>query len=61
MMLGLFQSISLTFTTLKDGKLVLRTWMHYFRVPKLWSIHFTPLDQQWCLGVFRSISLAFSM
>jgi hypothetical protein len=26
-------------------------------VPKLWSIHSSPLDPKWCLGMFRSISL----
>jgi hypothetical protein len=31
--------------------------MHPFRVPKLWSIHSTPLDPKWCMGVFWSISL----
>jgi hypothetical protein len=40
-----------------DEKLVFRTWMHYFGVPKLWSIHSNSLDPKWCLGVFRSISL----
>jgi undecaprenyl pyrophosphate phosphatase UppP len=35
--------------------------MHYFRVPKLRSIHSTPLDPKCCLGVFQSISLIFGM
>jgi uncharacterized protein YuzB (UPF0349 family) len=33
--------------------------MLYFRVLRLRSIHSTPLDQKWCLGVFQSISLTF--
>jgi hypothetical protein len=33
--------------------------MHYFGVPKLWSIQSTPLDPKWCLGVFWSILLTF--
>jgi hypothetical protein len=41
----------------KDGKLMLRAWIHYFGVPKLWSIHSSPLDPKWWLGVLRSISL----
>jgi hypothetical protein len=35
-------------------------WMHYFGVPKFWSIHSTPLDPKWCLRVFRNILLTFS-
>jgi hypothetical protein len=35
--------------------------MHYFRKPKLWSTHYTPLDPKWCLRVFRCILLTFSM
>jgi hypothetical protein len=35
--------------------------VHYFGVPKLWSIQSTPLDPKWCLGVFRCILLTFSM
>jgi hypothetical protein len=30
-----------------------------FGIPKLWSIDSTPLDPNWCLGVFQSISLTF--
>jgi hypothetical protein len=41
-------------------KLTFRSWMHYFGVPKLRSIHSTPLDPKWCLGVLQSISLTFS-
>jgi hypothetical protein len=33
--------------------------MHYFGVMKLWSIHSTPLEPKWCLGVFQSVSLTF--
>jgi hypothetical protein len=36
-----------------------RAWMHFLGVPKLWSIHSTPLDPNWCLWVFRRISLSF--
>jgi hypothetical protein len=35
--------------------------MHYFGVPKLPSMHSTPLEPKQCLGVFRTISLAFGM
>jgi hypothetical protein len=35
--------------------------MHYFRKRKLWSIHSTPLDPKWCLGVVRCLLLTFSM
>jgi hypothetical protein len=41
----------------KDAKLVLQVWMHNFEAPKLRSIHSTPLDPKWYMGVFRSISL----
>jgi acid stress-induced BolA-like protein IbaG/YrbA len=40
-------------------KTCVRTWMHYFRVPKLWSIHSSLLDPKWCLGVFQTILLTF--
>jgi hypothetical protein len=33
--------------------------MHYFGVPKLWSIRSKPLDPKWCLWVFQMISLTF--
>jgi uncharacterized protein YuzB (UPF0349 family) len=46
---------------LKNAKLVFCAWMHYFIVTKLRSIHSTPLDPKWCLGVFQSISLTFGM
>ena len=58
----MFWSVSEHFANLrhiKDAKLVFWVWMHYFRVPKLRSIHSTPLDPKWCLGVFQSISLTF--
>jgi hypothetical protein len=35
--------------------------MDCFGVPKLWSIHSTPLDTNWCLGVFQSISVTFKV
>jgi hypothetical protein len=35
--------------------------MHYFGVPNLRSIHSTPLEPKWCLGVFQSILLTFGM
>jgi hypothetical protein len=38
--------------TWKDEKLVFRAWIHFFEVPKLWSIHSTPMDPKWCLGMF---------
>jgi hypothetical protein len=41
----------------KRRKTCVRAWMHYFGVPKLWSIHSTPLDPKWCLGVLQSIAL----
>jgi hypothetical protein len=31
-----------------------------FRGTELWSIHSTPLDPNWCSGVFQSISLSFN-
>jgi hypothetical protein len=40
-----------------DEKLMFRAWMHYFGVPNSWSIHSSPLDRKWCLGVFRRNSL----
>jgi hypothetical protein len=36
----------------------IKTKMHYFGVSKLRSIHSTPLDPKWCLGVFRGIEVA---
>jgi hypothetical protein len=58
----MFVSVSDDFTNhrhVKDEKLVFRARMHYFGVPKLWSIQSSPLDPKWCLGVFRGISLTF--
>jgi hypothetical protein len=63
--LGVFLSISLTFHSKKDVKLMFRAWMHYCRVLKFrkWfgrkTIHSTPLYPKWWLGVFWSISLTF--
>jgi hypothetical protein len=56
----MFGSVSEHFANprhVKDEKVMFRAWMHYFAVPKLWSIHSSPLDPKWCLGVFRRISL----
>jgi hypothetical protein len=56
----MFGSVSEHFTNLrhvKRCKTCVRTRMHYFRVPKLWSIHSSLLDPKWCLRVFQSISL----
>jgi hypothetical protein len=38
---------------------VFRAWIHCFGVPKLWSIHSTPLDPKWSSGVSQSIWLTF--
>jgi hypothetical protein len=60
----MFESVSEHFANPrhnKDEKLMFRAWMHYLGVPKLWSIHSSPLDPKWCLGVFRSISLTLGM
>jgi hypothetical protein len=59
----MFGSVSEHFANLllvKDAKLVFWAWTYYFRVQKLWSIHFTLVDQKWCSGVFRGIELTFS-
>jgi hypothetical protein len=56
----MFGSVSEHFTNprhVKDEKLMLRAWIHYFGIPKLWSIHSSTLDPNWCLGLFRSILL----
>jgi hypothetical protein len=45
----------------KRCKTCVRTRMHYFGVPKLRSVHSTPLEPKWCLGLFQSISLTFDM
>jgi hypothetical protein len=42
---------------INDEKLMFQAWMHYFRVPKSWNVHSSPLDRKWCLGVFLSNSL----
>jgi hypothetical protein len=58
----MFGSVSEHFANIrhvKDAKLVFLAWMHYFGVPKLWSIDPTPLDPKWCLGAFWSILLTF--
>jgi hypothetical protein len=58
----MFASISEHFANIrhvKGAKLVFRARMHYFRVPKLWSIHSSPLGPKWCLWVFQMISLSF--
>jgi hypothetical protein len=58
----MFGSVSEHFANLryvKGAKLVFRSRMHYFRVPKLWSIHSNPLDPKWCLWVSQMISLTF--
>jgi hypothetical protein len=58
----MFGSVSEHFANLwyaKRCKTCVRAWMHYFSVIMLWSIHSTPLEPQWCLGVFRSILLTF--
>jgi hypothetical protein len=36
----------------KIWKLAFRAWMHYFGVPMFRSIHSTPLDPKWYMGVF---------
>jgi hypothetical protein len=41
----------------KTWKLVFRAWMHYFGVPKLRSIHSSPLDRKWYKWVLRSTLL----
>jgi hypothetical protein len=59
----MFASVSEHFANLrhvKDAKLVCRARMQYLEVPKLWSVHYSPLDPKWCLGVFQSISLTFT-
>jgi hypothetical protein len=103
--LGVFHTVSLTFCTLKDAKLVFKpactisryqsceasvllhwtqndAWesfgafrlpsarkrwktcveadLHYFEIPKLWSIRSTLLDPKLYLAVFRSITQTFS-
>jgi hypothetical protein len=58
----MFGSVSEHFANLrhvKRCKTYVRTQMHYFRAPKLWSIHSSLWDPTWCLGVFWSILLTF--
>jgi hypothetical protein len=58
----MFGSVTEYFANLwhiKDAKLVLQVWMHNFEAPKLWSIHSTPLNPKWYMGVLRSSSLIF--
>ena len=63
--LGVFQSISLTFGTSYEAKIVFRAWIHHFGVPNLrkWFhneiIHSTPLDPRRCFDLFLSISQTF--
>jgi hypothetical protein len=59
MMFGSVLEHFANFRNVKRCKTCVRTWMRYFRVPKLWSIHSSLLDPTWCLGVFRSILLTF--
>jgi acid stress-induced BolA-like protein IbaG/YrbA len=59
----MFGSVSEHFANLrhvKRCKTCVRAWMHYYGVPNLRSIHSTPLEPKWCLGVFQSISLTFN-
>jgi hypothetical protein len=56
-----FRSVSKHFADLwhvKICKTCVRAYVHYLR-PKLRNMHPTPLDEKWCLGVFRSILLTF--
>jgi hypothetical protein len=58
----MFGSVSGHFANLrhlKRCKTCFRAWVHYFGVPKLGSIHSTPLQPKWYLGVFRRILLTF--
>jgi hypothetical protein len=41
-------------STRKRSKTCVRARMHYFGVPKLWSIHSSPLHPKWCLKCFRA-------
>jgi hypothetical protein len=45
----------------KRSKTCVRTRMHCFGVPNLRSVHSTPLEPKWCLGVLQNISLTFGM
>jgi hypothetical protein len=58
----IYGRVSEHFTSLrhvKDEKLVCSGWMHYFGVPKLWSIRSTPLEPKCCLVLFHCILLTF--
>ena len=65
--LGVFGSISQTFSTKNYAKFVFRARMHYFRVPNsrkkfcYEGTQCTPFGLKWCLGVFWSISQTFGM
>jgi hypothetical protein len=59
MMFGIVSEHFANLRHVKRCKTYVRTQMHYFRVPKLWSIHSSLLDPTWCLGVFWSILLTF--
>jgi hypothetical protein len=59
-----FVSVSEHFSNLrhiKRCKTCVRTRMHYFGVPNLRSIHSTPLEPKWCLGVLQNISVTFGI
>jgi hypothetical protein len=52
MMFGSVSEHSANLRHVKRCKTCVRTRMHYFGVPKLQSIHSTPLEPNLCLGVF---------
>jgi hypothetical protein len=52
MMFGSVSEYSANLRHVKRCKTCVRTRMHYFGVPKLQSIHSTPLEPNLCLGVF---------
>ena len=64
--LGVFRSISQTFSMKNYSKLLFRSWMHYFRVPNFRKkfyherIHDNLLDPKQCLGLFLSILQNFA-
>ena len=58
-----FRSISQTFSTSKEAKLVIRAWMHYFRVPKLRKWFCNEINQSTTLDpqmMFKSVSEHFA-
>jgi acid stress-induced BolA-like protein IbaG/YrbA len=61
MMVGSVSEHFVNLRHMKRWKHVFRALMHYFAEPKLWSIHSTPLEPRWWLGVFQSISFTFGM